>query len=46
MTNVGSFYDKKQTRHCLLIDAINQVEEDNPETTDIIMIAKVDKTVI
>ena len=29
---------KKQTRHCLLIDAINQVDEDNPETADIIMI--------
>ena len=38
MTNVGSFYGKKQTRHCLLIGAINQVDEDNPETADIIMI--------
>ena len=38
MTNVRSFYGKKQTRDCLLIDAINQVDEDNPETADVIMI--------
>ena len=38
MTNVGSFYGKKQMRDCLLIDAINQVDEDNPEIAEIIMI--------
>ena len=38
MTNVGLFYGKKQIRDCLLIDAINQVDEDNPEIAEIIMI--------
>ena len=38
MTSIGSFYGKKQTPHCLLIDAINQVDENNTETADIITI--------
>ena len=44
MANVKSFYGNKssystkRTQHHVLIDAISQVDEDDPETADIIMI--------
>ena len=38
MTSTKTFYRKKNTQHCLLNDAISQIENDDPETADIVMI--------
>ena len=33
-----TFYPKKNTQHCILNDAISQIENDDHETADIVMI--------
>ena len=38
MISTKTFYRKKNTQHCLLNDAISQIENDDPETADIVMI--------
>ena len=38
MISNKTFYRKKNTQHCFLNDAISQIENDDPETTDIVMI--------
>ena len=37
MAHVRSFYDKK-TQHCEMASAVNQIEEEKPETSDIVVI--------
>ena len=38
MISTNTFYRKKNTQHCFLNDAISQIENDDPETADIVMI--------
>ena len=38
MISKNTFYRKKNTQHCFLNDAISQIENDDPETADIVMI--------
>ena len=38
MISTKTFYRKKNTQHCFLNDAISQIENNNPETADIVMI--------
>ena len=39
MENVRFFYGKR-SQHCEIASAANQVEEEKPETTDIVMIGR------
>ena len=36
--STNTFYRKKNTQHCFLNDAISEIENDDPETADIVMI--------
>ena len=38
MISTKTFYRKKNTQHCFLNDAISQIENDHPETADMVMI--------
>ena len=38
MISTNTFYRKKNTQHCFLNDAMRQIENDDLETTDIVMI--------
>ena len=38
MISTKIFYRKKNTQHCFLNDATNLIENDDPETADIVMI--------
>ena len=38
MISTKTFYRKKNTQYCFLNDAISQIENDDPETADIVMI--------
>ena len=38
MISTYTFYRKKNTQYCFLNDAISQIENDDPETADIVMI--------
>ena len=38
MISTNTFYCKKNIQHCFLNDAISQIENDDPETADIVMI--------
>ena len=37
MASVKSFYGKR-TQHCFLSDAVNQIQDDDPESADIAII--------
>ena len=38
MISTKTFYRKKNTQYCFLNDAISQIENDDPETAEIVMI--------
>ena len=38
MISTNTFYRKKNIQHCFLNDAISQIENDDPDTADIVMI--------
>ena len=37
MASVKSFYGKR-TQHCFSLDAVNQIQDDDPESADVVII--------